>query len=87
MSNRWSAQQELHAFHFLSGGAFAGPPAAFTSGLGWAQRWGGPIEEIRSGGVASFRLERSTGWGGEAERIFQRESERHSGMNPNTIRA
>ena len=25
-----------------------------TSGLGWAQRWGGPIEEIRSGDVVWF---------------------------------
>jgi quercetin dioxygenase-like cupin family protein len=25
-----------------------------TSGLGWAQRWGGPIEEIRPGDVVSF---------------------------------
>jgi quercetin dioxygenase-like cupin family protein len=25
-----------------------------TSGLGWAQRWGGPIEEIRQGDVVWF---------------------------------
>jgi len=25
-----------------------------TSGLGWAQRWGGPIEEIRPGDVVWF---------------------------------
>jgi len=25
-----------------------------TSGLGWAQRWGGPIEEIRAGDVIWF---------------------------------
>jgi quercetin dioxygenase-like cupin family protein len=25
-----------------------------TSGLGWAQRWGGPVEEIRSGDVVWF---------------------------------
>jgi quercetin dioxygenase-like cupin family protein len=25
-----------------------------TSGLGWAQRWGGPIEEIRPGNVVWF---------------------------------
>jgi len=25
-----------------------------TSGFGWAQRWGGPIEEIRSGDVVWF---------------------------------
>jgi quercetin dioxygenase-like cupin family protein len=25
-----------------------------TSGLGWAQRWGGPIEEIRLGDVIGF---------------------------------
>jgi len=25
-----------------------------TSGRGWAQRWGGPIEEIRPGDVVSF---------------------------------
>jgi quercetin dioxygenase-like cupin family protein len=25
-----------------------------TSGLGWVQRWGGPIEEIRPGDVVSF---------------------------------
>jgi quercetin dioxygenase-like cupin family protein len=25
-----------------------------TSGLGWAQRWGGPVEEIRPGDVISF---------------------------------
>src|SRR5260370_15724931 len=25
-----------------------------TSGLGWAQRWGGPIEEIRPGDVIWF---------------------------------
>jgi len=24
------------------------------SGLGWAQRWGGPIEEIRPGDLVSF---------------------------------
>ena len=25
-----------------------------TAGLGWAQRWGGPIEEIRPGDVVWF---------------------------------
>jgi len=25
-----------------------------TTGLGWAQRWGGPVEEIRPGDVVSF---------------------------------
>jgi quercetin dioxygenase-like cupin family protein len=25
-----------------------------TSGLGWCQRWGGPVEEIRPGDVISF---------------------------------
>src|SRR5437764_9945543 len=25
-----------------------------TSGLGWAQRWGGPVEEIRPGDVVWF---------------------------------
>ena len=32
-----------------------------TSGLGWAQRWGGTIEEIRPGDVVWFRPVRSTG--------------------------
>ena len=32
-----------------------------TSGLGWAQRWDGPIEEIHPGDVVWFRRVRSIG--------------------------
>jgi len=31
-----------------------GQTLIITSGLGWAQRWGGPIEEIRPGDVVWF---------------------------------
>ena len=31
-----------------------GQTLVVTSGLGWAQRWGGPIEEIRPGDVVWF---------------------------------
>jgi len=34
-----------------------------TSGLGLAQRWGGPMEEIRPGDVVWFPLAKSTGTG------------------------
>ena len=37
--------------------------------------------------MLGFSLFRFCGDSGEAERIFRRESERHSGMNPNTIGA
>ena len=32
-----------------------------TAGVGWAQRWGGPVEEIRPGDVVGFRLAGNTG--------------------------
>jgi quercetin dioxygenase-like cupin family protein len=32
----------------------SGQTLIVTSGLGWAQRWGGPIEEIRPGDVVWF---------------------------------
>src|SRR6476619_7458549 len=34
-----------------------------TFGLGWAQRWGGPVEEIRPGGVVWFAPNEKHGHG------------------------
>ena len=40
-----------------------------TSGLGWAQRWGGPIEEIRPGDVIWFPPPKNIG---TAQRLRRR---------------
>jgi hypothetical protein len=51
-------------------------PLIVTSGLGWAQGWGGPVEEIRPGDASGSSPARSIGmepraYGDDADRILE----------------